>query len=140
MSDVDEMRLIEVGRILKEAITNPKEKVVGRFIVWCLESFINEENLRNAIEEDLDILTLTFNHYGLGHSRLTRLYRLVFKMYWNEVEEHLTDVQKMVELLSKKPGCSKLISTKAGVDYLNRCCEDSYNRLYDFVWLGEQIA
>ena len=128
------MRLAEAAKALRAAIVSPVEKQVENFITWVLQNFVTEKNLRYALENDLDILTLALNHYGLGHGDLTPLFKLTMKMYWDEAESYLTNVSKVLSLLSKKPKCSEILDTEKGRDYLNRCCRSTYDRLYTFVW------
>lgn len=133
MSD-ESVRLAQVANTLRKAITSPVERQVEHFIQWTLRNFVTEKNLRYAIENDLDILTLALNHYGLGHGDLTPLFRLAMKMYWDEAESYLTNVAKVLSLLSEKPKCAEILDTVRGRDYLNRCCRTTYDRLYDFIW------
>ena len=133
MSD-ESVRLAEAAKALREAIVSPVEKQVENFIEWTLQNFVTEKNLRYALENDLDILTLALNHYGLGHGDLTPLFKLTMKMYWDEAESYLTNVSKVLSLLSKKPKCAEILGTEKGRDYLNRCCRSTYDRLYTFVW------
>ena len=133
MSDKS-VRLAQAANALRKAIASPVERQAEKFIEWTLQNFVTEKNLRYALENDLDILTLALNHYGLGHGDLTPLFKLTMKMYWDEAESYLTNVSKVLSLLSKKPKCSEILDTEKGRDYLNRCCRSTYNRLYDFIW------
>jgi len=134
----EEVRFAEVAKTLKDAILNPVSQQIERFISWSLKSFVNEENLRYAIDNDVDILTLALNHYGLSHSSVTPIFRLSMKMYWDEVESYLTDVEKVFKTLSKNPNCAKIIDTEKGRSYLNRCCKEAYDKLYDFIWIKRE--
>lgn len=121
-------------KMLQDAVKSPRKNLMKKFIKWCLEKFVNENNLQYAIDNDLDILTLALNHYGIGHSEITPLFKLAIKMYWKEVEQYLTDVSKVLETLSKNEACRQLLSTEKGISYLNRSCKNSYNTIYDFIW------
>ena len=121
--------------MLREAATSGKRNLASRFIKWCLETFVNEDSLQYAIDNDLDIITLALNHYGIGHSDITPLFRLVVRMYWKEVEKYLTDANKVLQTLSKNEACRKVLSTEKGRSYLNRCCKTSYDKLYELCWL-----
>lgn len=136
----EELRLSVVAKKLKDAISSPINRQVENFISWVIESFVNEKNLEEAIDSDLDILTLALNHYGLSHSSITPLFRFTLKLYWNEVESYLTDVQRIMDTLSGKPRCAKILDTPRGRDYLNRCCLSAYNQIYDFVWIEEGVV
>ncbi|GAF98742.1 unnamed protein product, partial [marine sediment metagenome] len=72
----ESLRLAQVANTLRKAITSPVERQVEHFIQWVLTNFVTEKNLKYAIENDLDILTLALNHYGLGHGDLTPLFRI----------------------------------------------------------------
>lgn len=133
MSD-NEVGITEIINVLKNAILNPVKGQIEQFITQSLNNFVNEDNLNYAIENDLDILTLAMNHYGFGHSRVTPIFKLSMKMYWDEAELYLTNVEKVFSLISKKPGCAKIINTEKGRSYLNRCCTQTYSKLYNFVW------
>lgn len=132
------MRLAQAAKALKDAVVSPVNRQVEKFIKWVLESFVNEQNLRQAIDEDIDILKLALNHYGLSHSTVTPLFKLTLKMYWDEAEAYLTDVQRIIDTISKKPRCKEIIDTPEGRDYLNRCAQASYDHLYAFVWEEEE--
>lgn len=136
MSD-ETVRLAQAANILRKAITSPIEKQAEQFIQWTLKNFITEKNLRYALDNDLDILTLALNHYGIGHGQLTPLFKMVMKVYWDEAESYLTNVSKVLALLSEKPKCAAILNTVKGRDYLNRCCRTTYDRLYDFIWLDK---
>jgi hypothetical protein len=124
-------------KMLHDAVYSPRRNLMKKFIKWCLEKFVNEDNLQYAIDNDLDILTLALNHYGIGHSEITPLFKLAIKMYWKEVEQYLTDVSKVLETLSKNEACRQLLSTEKGRNYLNRSCKTSYDRLYNIIWLDQ---
>jgi hypothetical protein len=124
-------------KMLQLAVTSPRRNLVKKFIKWCLESFVKENNLQYAIDNDLDILTLALNHYGIGHSEITPLFKFTIRMYWKEVEQYLTDVNKVLETLSKDEACRQLLSTEKGRNYLNRCCKTSYEKLYEFTWIAK---
>ena len=135
METEEDLRLIQVSKALREALINPTKNQVKRLLSWCLENFVTQGNLQYAIENDLDILTLALNHYGLGHSSITPSLRTVLKLYWDEVEPLLTDASKIYSIIiSKRPECKKILDTPKGRNYLNRCCQETYNKLYEFTW------
>lgn len=128
------MGISEVIKTLNNLILHPANKQVEKFVSWSLEKFINEKNLSYAIENDLDIITLTLNHYSLGHSSVTPLFKLSMKMYWEEVESYLINVEKIYSIISKNPKCAKILNTEKGKSYLNRCCKTAYDQLYSLIW------
>lgn len=128
------MRIAQAAKALRDALVNPVNRQAERFLDWAFTTFVNEENLRYAIDNDLDILTLALNHYGLSHSTVTPTLRTVLKLYWGEAEALLTDVSRVYATLSRKPGCARLLDTRRGRSYLNRCCESTYRRLHAFTW------
>ena len=131
----------EVGitKLLKDAILDPSKEKIDRFITWSLEKYVNAENLNYSIENDLDIITLALNHYGLSHSKtVTPLFKITMKMYWEEAESYLIHVEKVYSILTRKPELKKILDTEKGRSYLNRCCKQTYDKLYSFVWEEER--
>ena len=125
-------------KLLWDAISNPANEKVDQFIAWAFDKFVNEANLNYAIDNDLDIITLALNHYALGHSQVTPVFKLAIKMHWNEAESYLTDVEKIYKIIEQKPGCAKIINTERGRNYLNRSCKATYTQLYQLIWGGER--
>lgn len=126
---------VAIFKILKDAILDPSKEKIDDFITWSLEKYVNEENLSYSIENDLDIVTLALNHYGMSHSKtITPIFKITMKMYWGEVESYLINVEKVFSILSKKPEIKEILDTEKGRSYLNRCCKETYDKLYDFVW------
>ena len=133
-STVDMGMISEVIDVLRLALVEPQKENARLFIGWCLNQWITPENLQEAIETDLDIITLSLNHLGLGHSLISPLLRLVFKRHWTEVEDMLTEPQNVYDIVVSKPGCREILATPTGIDYMNRCCESAYSDIYTFVW------
>lgn len=129
----------QVINALRSTITSPRKDAGNKFIKWCLQNFVNQDNLRHAIEDEVDIVMLALNHFGLGHSSITPVFKVAMKIYWSELEKYLTDAERLRDTLSKSPGCRQLLTTPQGISYLNRCCEQAYNVLYDVVWLNRRV-
>jgi len=134
MLSEEDLRFAQAAKALKDALINPINKQAENFLSWAFTTFVNESNLQYAIDQDLDILTLALNHYGLSHSSLTPTFRTVLKIYWDEIEALLTNVSRVHRIISKKPRCATILDTPRGRSYLNRCCESTYARLYSFTW------
>ena len=79
----DDQVTADTIRKLWDAISNPTNEKVSQFIAWSFDKFVNEDNLNYAIDNNLDILTLALNHYALGHSQVTPIFKLAVKTYWN---------------------------------------------------------
>ena len=131
MSTEEHMMVLQA---LKDAIMEPQKRKVEDLINWAMEKYITEENLKTAIAEDLDIITLALNHFGLGHNQISPLLRTTFKLYWDEVENMLTDANNIYRIISRKPECAKLLRTEEGLNYVNRLSEAAYKEIYAFVW------
>ncbi len=134
----DDQLAADILKKLWDAISNPANEKVGQFIAWSFDQFVNEDSLNYAIDNDLDIITLTLNHYALGHSQVTPVFKMAMKMYWDEVESYLTNVEKIFKIIEQKPGCAKIIDTERGRSYLNRCCKVAYEQLYELIWEKQQ--
>ena len=137
-TDIDPALLAQVIRVLNDAILNPAENKASELIEWIMDNYVTEDGIRYAMDNNLDLLTLALNHYGLGHSAVTPLFRIAMRNYWTDVENILTDANKLLRIVSKKPECARLLNTPQGIDYLNRCCTASYQNLYNFVWNNHQ--
>lgn len=98
------------------------------------------ENIRRAIEEDIDPLPIAYNHLHLNTFPINELAKIVLKMYWQYAEEYLTDVEAVYNLLSQNPEVKALLDTPEGRSYLNRMVKHIYNRLYAWVWEGEPLV
>jgi len=128
-----------VYKKLKSILTGKwsDERVVKTVLSWGL-SKVTKENLEWAIRENVDLITLAFNHYHLGNPMIKPLFKLVLKVYWNPIEEYLTDVNKIYAVIVKnKPDCKEILDTPEGRDYLNRLVDAAYNYLYELAW-GEE--
>jgi hypothetical protein len=136
--DVDPVIFNNVYKVLKNAIIDPAESKGRDFVNWAVSTWLTRKNLQKAVDEDLDILKLALNHYGLGHHVLTPLFRMVLRNYWNEIEELLINPENVYEIIAEKPECKEIIDTKEGIEYLNRMCINSYDSLYNFVWGKQQ--
>ena len=113
--------LAQVLTVLRDAVTNPAKDKATDLIEWIMDNYV-------------DLFTLAFNHYGLGHSAVSPLFKIVARNYWTEIEDLLTDANKVLKIVSKKPECAQILYTPEGIDYLNRCCIVGYENLYNFVW------
>lgn len=93
--------------------------------------------MEEAINKNVDIIALSLNHFRLNNGLVAPVFRLALQMFWKEfIEEYLADPQRIYEILSEDPEVKAILDTCEGRDYLNRCCEASYESLYNFAWQG----
>lgn len=111
--------------------------LVDRFIRWALNGYVNKENMEEAIQNNVDIIALSLNHFHLGSPLVAPVFRLALQMFWSEfIEQYIADTQKIYDILATNPEVKAILDTPQGRDYLNRCCEASYESLYNFAWEG----
>uniref|UniRef100_A0A6M3M4B8 Uncharacterized protein n=1 Tax=viral metagenome TaxID=1070528 RepID=A0A6M3M4B8_9ZZZZ len=133
-TQIDPELLAQVLTVLRDAVTNPAKDKATDLIEWIMDNYVTPQGIRYAMANNLDLFTLAFNHYGLGHSAVSPLFKIVARNYWGEIEDLLTDANKVLKIVSKKPECAQILYTPEGIDYLNRCCIAGYENLYNFVW------
>jgi len=128
----------KVAESLQKVINARKPSVfIEQFINWALTNYVNAENLNYAIQNNVDILQLAFNHIHIGHPLVAPAFRLVMQMYWQEfIEYYVADVPKIYAILSRNPEVKAILNTEAGRIYLNNCCKTAYSAFYDFAWSG----
>jgi len=128
----------KVAKSLQQLLETRKPSVlVERFITWALNNYVNEENLKNAIGSNVDILFLSLNHFHLGHPLVAPIFRLALQMFWTQfIDAYIADATKIYTILAQKPDVKAILDTPQGTDYLNRCCKASYESLYTFAWEG----
>jgi len=127
-----------VAESLQKVINARKPSaLIEQFINWALTNYVNVENLNYAIQNNVDILMLSFNHAHLGHPLVAPAFRLVLQMYFSEfVEYYIADVQKIYEILTRKTELKQILDSEIGRTYLNNCCKYAYDALYNFCWAG----
>ena len=128
----------KVAQSLEKLINTRKPNaLVERFIRWAITNYVTAENMQNAINENIDILQVSLNHFHLGSPIVAPLFRLALQMFWTEfVENYIADVSKIYGILAEIPDVKPILDTPEGIDYLNRCCKTTYDSLYTFVWEG----
>jgi len=127
-----------VAESLQKVINARKPSLlIERFIDWALTNYVNVENLNYAMQNNVDILLLAFNHMHIGHPLVAPAFRLVIQMYWQEfIEYYIADVPRIYTILSRNAEVKQILDTEAGTIYLNNCCKTAYDALYNFAWSG----
>ena len=126
----------EVASIIKtltQALRGKNPELVKKFIAWGLQQ-IPADKLQQAIQEWTDPAPILFNHFKLNHPAIRPLARTLFRMYWNEIEEHLTDARKIYDILTQRQDLKPILDTPRARAYLNWLTQRFYDILYDFVW------
>jgi len=127
-----------VAESLQKVINARKPSaLIEQFISWALTNYVNAENLNYAIQNNVDILVLAFNHMHLSHPLVAPAFRLMVQMYWQEfIEYYVADVPRIYAILSRNRQVKAILDTEAGRIYLNNCCKTAYSAFYDFAWSG----
>jgi len=111
---------------------NP-EKVIKQLAAYFLQ-YLTPENLKTAIEQNIDITATIYNHYGLTTPIVFPVFKAAMKLYWPEFEEFATNVPRLYQLLIKNPKCKPILETDKAKQYLNEQMERFYTTTYHLVW------
>ncbi|MEM2549851.1 MAG: hypothetical protein QW689_05460 [Nitrososphaerota archaeon] len=128
------MTLERVKRQLEKGLRakNP-EQVIKQLASYFLQ-YLTPENLQAAIEQNMDITSAIYNHYGLTHPVILPVFRAAMRLYWREFEEFITNVPRLYQLLAKDPRNRPILETDRAKQYLNQQCENFYLTTYQIVW------
>jgi len=120
---------------LKKVIANES---FARGLIETAIKRIKPEDFEEAMRSKFDPSRLILNHFHsiIEQPKVKPLVQLCLKMYWNEIEDYLTDVRKVYDLLCCNPDLRRLLQKKEARRYLNYACASSYKRLYEWVWMG----
>lgn len=99
---------------------------------------IDPEDLKNAIENNENLVVLFFNHYKLADYRVRPIARRLLKMFWNDLEKYLTNpILILEELCKSRPELKPILISKRSIEWLNRNCENLYRAFYNYVFKDE---
>ena len=99
---------------------------------------IDPEDLKNAIENNENLVVLFFNHYKLADYRVRPIARRILKIFWEDLEDYLTNPIKVLEFLCKaNPKLKPILITKRSIEWLNQNCENLYRAFYNYVFKDE---
>jgi len=103
-----------------------------------ISDFINslkKEDLENAIDTNLDLVKLLFNHYKLSEPHIKFIARPILKFWWNPIEEALVNPQIILDYIEREE-LKNILLTKKGANWLNAQCKNLYLSLYNYLWYG----
>jgi len=127
------MDIEEVKENLKQALD---KDVVNGWIATFLKN-LNVEEVKKAIESDLSLVKLAFNHWHLSHPLIKPFARFILRVYFNELYYTLSNVPFVYEeLIKNNPKLKEVLDTPEGRAWLNKQCESLRNALYNYVWYG----
>lgn len=98
-----------------EIIKNiPKEEIV---------KFINEnKNLLPIIKDNI-------------HKIAINVIKIFGRLYWNKIEEYLTDTNKVIELVLKiRPDLEDILNSEKGKIWVYENLKRIYSFVYDLIW------
>lgn len=125
----------EVQRQLEKALkAKDRHKIANQFIDYLLSYLIKPENLEAAVKNNVELTTVLFNHCHLSNPLIFPLFKLAVKLYWNEIEEYLTNVPKIYSLLAQNPSNTPILEKPETKKYLNTQITKLYQTLYMLAW------
>lgn len=116
--------------------------IVNReFAQSLIETAIKRIKVRdflNAMESNYDPSRLILNHFHavIEKPEVKPLVQFALKLYWSDIEEYLTNVHKIYEILCLNPELKEVLEKPEARRYLNYAVASAYKRLYEWVWLN----
>jgi hypothetical protein len=127
---------------MDSVITNLEKALNDRnFAIRLLKTAIKQikaKDFENAMKNNLDPSRLILNelHTIIERKGVKPLLQIVLRSYWNDIEDILTDVQKVYNLLCLNPELREILKRDEAKRYLNYGVASLYKRLYEWIWLG----
>lgn len=115
-------------------LSQPTPGIIHDLLTKQVNGIITPENLQKAITDDVDILKLALENYGVSDFPVRPLFKSFCRCNWREIDWYLTNAQRIYEIINQNRVCGAMLDTKQGNDYLNRTCRRTYLWLYTFVW------
>lgn len=109
-------------------------KRVGKRWVSNFLSKLNPSDLARAVETNLDVWGLCVEEFSLGSPGVQPLASLLLKVHWREIEDELTDVNRIHRRLARKKANHRVLERPEAKHWLNRTAERAYNCLYYYTW------
>lgn len=79
---------------------------------------------------------LLYNHLHLRNSKFASVWRFILQSVWNNIEDYLTDAEKIRNFLIKAdPRNEELFSKPENIAWLNEVVRILYDELYEFTWM-----
>ncbi|MCD6240473.1 hypothetical protein J7K27_02970 [Candidatus Bathyarchaeota archaeon] len=127
------MDVEKIKENLKQALDRDS---VSNWITTFLKN-LNVEDVKKAVDSNLSLVKLAFNHWHLSHPLVKPFARFVLKLYFNDLYYTLSNVPLVYkELIKNNPKLKEVLDTPKGRAWLNKQCESLRNTLYNYVWCG----
>jgi len=123
---------------LEEALRSGRKRrgsLAREFIDYIIQRVLTPQRLKEAIEGDLDLTELAFNHMHLSNPMVLPILKIFGRVYWREIEDYLSDAQRIYSILIEKPEYRSILDNPRARKYLNRQLEKLYNEFYRVIWL-----
>ena len=113
------------------------KKLANEWIRVGIKSIRPEDFLR-AMKGGFSPARLIFNHFHeyIENPVLRPIVQTIFKAYWNDIEEYLTDVRKVYNLLWENPKLRPILIKPEAKRYLNYAVAQAYVTIYEFTWFN----
>ena len=98
---------------------------------------IRPEWVKEAIQKDLDLVPLIFNHYHLSDPKVKPMARLVLQKFWADLEKYLTNANEILKAFSDNKEIVKILASEEGIIWLNKQVTKLYDAFYYYVWYGK---
>jgi len=120
---------------LKKIIAN---REFAKSLIETAIKRIRKEDFLNAMKSNYDPSKLILNHFHtvIERPEVKPLVQFALKLYWQDIEEYLTNVQKIYDLLCLNPELREVLKKPETKRYLNYAVASAYVRLYEWVWFN----
>jgi len=107
-----------VVNTLKKVIVN--ENFAKKLVETAIKQ-IKPADFKNAMENKWDPSRLILNHFHeiIERPQVKPLVQFALKLYWKEIEDYLTNVKKVYQILCLNPELKKLLENEEARRYLN---------------------
>lgn len=94
---------------------------------------LKKEDLKTAIQTNLNLVKILFNHYKLSEPHVKFIARPILKFWWDSIEETLTNPQIILDNIEKDE-LKEILSTEEGIDWINGQSEALYASFYNYLF------
>lgn len=127
------MQIDEIMKGLQAVANKNTASNLGKVFLRNLKA----EDVSIAIRDNVSLVKLCFNEWHLSHGMVKPFAKIIVKSNFKDVEDLLTDVPKVYEILSENPKILPLLNTMQGRIWLNKQCKDLYTALYMYAWTDQ---
>lgn len=90
--------------------------------------------IEKAVRENIDLVEYVKTTLYLDDPEVREAIVPILRIIWSDIEEYLTDVPKVRDMLCRDPVSRRVLSTKEGIHWLNTNIKKLYEFLYYYTF------